>query len=81
MMADQEKLKIPELTPEQKAVMEDGKKSVSEFNHMTFFYLFNQLQLIENGEINLHLIVKGHRISTVNFNSSFARDINDGKKD
>ncbi len=80
-MDDQEKPKIPEMTDEQKAVMEMVKVSVSKFNHMVSFYLFNQLQMIEDGDINIHLAVKDRKIDNVEFHSSFARDMTDGKKD
>ena len=64
-MDDQEKPKMPEMMPEQKAVMETVKQSVSKFQHMVSFYLFNQLQIIEDGEVNIHLTVKNRQIDKI----------------
>ena len=81
-MEDQEKPKIPEMTPEQKAVMEKVKQNISKFSRMIPFYLFNQLHLIEDGEVHIHLKVKNHQIGNIEFHSSFARDVTDnGEKD
>lgn len=81
-MTDEAKTELLELTPEQKATMETVKGSISKFNQMVSFYLFNQLQMIEAGEIHIHLVVKDRKIDTVDLHSQLSRRMNsDGKKD
>ena len=81
-MEDKTEPKIPEMTPEQKAVMEKVKQNISKFSRMIPFYLFNQLQMIEDGEIRIFLTITDHQIGNIEFHSSFARDVTDnGEKD
>ena len=81
MSDNQEEPKPPEMTAEQKAVMEAVKQSVSKFQHMMSFYLFNQLQIIENGEIRILLTIKNRQIDNIELHSFFSRDLSNGKKD
>lgn len=76
-----EKPKVSEMTEEQKAAMEMVKNSVSKFNQAVSFYLFNQLQMIEEGEIHIHLVVKDRQIGKLELSSHLARDLTNGKKD
>ena len=70
------KPKMPEMTDEQKAVMEMVKVSVSKFQQVVSFYLFNQLQMIEEGEIHIHLVVKDRKIDNIELNSHLSRKLN-----
>ena len=80
-MTDEEKPKMPEMTPEQKEAMETVKNSVSKFNQMVSFYLFNQLQMIEDGSIGIYLTVKNRQIDNIELNSQMSRKIVNGQKD
>lgn len=80
-MADEEKPKVPELTPEQKEAMKTVKQSVSKFNQVVSFYLFNQLQMIDDGEVHIHLTVKKRQIDNIELSSRMSRNIINGQKD
>jgi len=80
-MTDEEKPKMPELTPEQKAAMETVKNSVSKFNQVVSFYLFNQLQMINDGEIHISLTVKNRQIDNIELHSRMSRKMVNGQKD
>jgi len=80
-MTEQEKPKVPELTPEQKEAMETVKNSVSKFNQVVSFYLFNQLQMIDDGEVHIHLTVKKRQIDDIELHSRMSRKMINGKKD
>jgi len=81
MSDDQEKREIPEMTPEQKAAMETVKNSVSKFNQVVSFYLFNQFQMIDDGEIHIHLTIKNRQIDDIELHSRMSRKMINGKKD
>ena len=67
--------KMPEMTPEQKAKIDSVGLTVGKLNKMTTPFLFNQLQMIEDGEIHIHLIVNEFDVSTIDFHSRLARDL------
>ncbi len=79
-MADEkpEETKEPvsrELTPEQKAKINAVSITVAKFNKMVPPFLFNQLQMIEEGEIHIHLTVRGGDIERMELSSHLARDL------
>ena len=67
--------KMPEMTPEQKAKFDNVGLTVSKFNKMVSPFLFNQLQMIEDGEIHIHLTVKEWDVVRIELNSHLARDL------
>jgi len=80
-MDDQETPKMPEMTEGQKQAMETVKNSVSGFNKVVSFYLFNQLQMINDGEIHIHLTVKNRQIDDIELHSRMLRKMTNGQKD
>ena len=67
--------KMPEMTPEQKAKIDSVGLTVGKLNKMTTPFLFNQLQMIEDGEIHIHLTVKKWDIARIELNSHLARNL------
>ena len=67
--------KMPEMTPEQKAKLDSVGLTVGKLNKMMTPFLFNQLQMIEDGEIHIRLIVKKWDIARIEMNSHLARNL------
>jgi len=67
--------KMPEMTPEQRAKLDSVGLTVGKLNKMTTPFLFNQLQMIEDGEIHIHLTVKKWDIARIELSSHLARDL------
>jgi len=67
--------KMPEMTPEQKAKFDNVGATVTKFNKMVPPFLFNQLQMIEDGDIHIHLTVKEWDVVRIELNSHLARDL------
>jgi hypothetical protein len=67
--------KMPEMTPEQKAKLDSVGLTVGKLNKMMTPFLFNQLQMIEDGEIHIHLTVKKWDIARIELNSHLARNL------
>ena len=67
--------KLPEMTPKQKAKFDNVGATVTKFNQMIPPFLFNQLQMIEDGDIHIHLTVKEWDIVRIELQSNLARDL------
>ena len=67
--------KMPEMTPEQRAKLDSVGLTVGKLNKMMTPFLFNQLQMIEDGEIHIHLTVKKWDIARIELNSHLARNL------
>ena len=76
-MEDENKMpdKMPEMTPEQRAKLDSVGLTVGKLNKMMTPFLFNQLQMIEDGEIHIHLTVKKWDIARIEMNSHLARNL------
>jgi len=62
------------LTPEQQAKIDAISITVAKFNKMVPPFLFNQLQMIDEGEIRMVLVIKDKDIEKMLLTTSLARD-------
>ena len=70
---------LPGMTPEQKEKEKQKSEkiavTVGKLNKMLSPFIFNQLHMIESGDIHIHLIVNEFDVSTIELHSRLARDL------